>query len=325
MNETPAPASLPTAFVHIDVDALWAVRRCYGDDSASPSADDPVWNEGVPALAELLGELGIRASFFVVGRDLEVGAVARRVGELREAGHAIENHSWSHDLGLSGMSDERLADEIGRTAEAIAAATSGRRPIGFRAPGYDASTRLVAMLSERGYAYDSSVLPTFAGPLLRLADAHLRGAWPKRYQYGGILSGFAPLSPYRIDAARPPRLPARAPADARLWELPIATSPRLRLPIHAGFVQLRGADVLRRALRGLAATPGPLTYLIHGIDATRAGGERFPVPTGRGRRAFDGSAAEKLASLRAILRLLAEHRTILHTPDWLTRISRAAL
>lgn len=316
MPDTAMTPDRPTAFVHVDVDALWAVRRCYDHDDAEPGADDPVWTEGVPALAELFDEFGISASWFVVGRDLEIEPIARRVAELHAAGHAIENHSWTHDLGLSAMTDERLAGEIDRTADAIAAATGGRRPAGFRAPGYDASARLVRLLAERGYAYDSSILPTFAGPFLRLVDAHLRGGWLKKHQYGGLLAGFAPLSPYGVDVTGPPRRPA-PPGSGRLWELPVATSPSLRLPIHAGFIQIRGLGVLRRALRGLASVDGPITFLIHGIDATRASGDRFPIKTGRGRRAFDGSAQQKLDSLRAILQVLAEHRSIIHTPDWL--------
>lgn len=310
------------AFVHVDVDALWAVRRCYGDLEAAPSADDPIHTEGVPALRDLFDEAGVEASWFVVGRDAAVPAIAHRLAGLAASGHAVENHSWSHDLGLSDLPDAGLAAEVDRAHEAVAAAT-GCAPRGFRAPGYDASARLLRLLADRGYAYDSSVLPTWAGPVLRWGDARLRGGWPKRRQYGSAWGGaWAPRAPYRVSAdgrASPHRRGDSGAADDRpaIWELPVAVSPVLRLPIHASFAMLRGIGPLRRALRALEAFPHPIVYLFHGIDATDVGGARHPVPSGRGRSLFGRSRADKLAALRAILAELTSHRRVVSTAAWL--------
>ena len=60
----------------------------------------------------------------------------------------------------------RIEDEIARTEDAILA-TTGRRPVGFRGPGYAWSGELLEILSERGYLYDASTLPTYLGPLAR--------------------------------------------------------------------------------------------------------------------------------------------------------------
>lgn len=331
-GQSPAthPQPPPPAFVHVDVDALWAVRQCYGDAEAQPANDDPVYREGVPALAELFARLKVPASFFAVGRDAALPGPAARLGELARAGHEIENHSWSHSLGLSDLSDDALAEEIDRAAEAIAAAT-GSRPQGFRAPGYDASPRLGRFLGERGYLYDSSVLPTWAGPLLRLADARLRGTWrTKRRQYGSWRAAFAPLAPCEPAFDNPWR--ARNPQDGRLalgmLELPPLVSPRTRLPIHAGFAALRGISALEKALDAAERHLGPaepILFLMHGIDATDARDERHPIPGGRGKRFFAASAEEKLRGLEAMLRAIQARRVIVPTRPWVrARLAREA-
>ena len=53
-------------------------------------------------------------------------------------------------------------------------AVAGRRPLGFRAPGYTAGPRLLTELSRAGLRYDGSVLPTRAAPLLRFLANRLR-------------------------------------------------------------------------------------------------------------------------------------------------------
>ena len=40
-------------------------------------------------------------------------------------------------------------------------AGKGVRPVGFRAPGYAIDETVYTLLEERGYLYDSSLLPTF--------------------------------------------------------------------------------------------------------------------------------------------------------------------
>ena len=41
------------AFIHVDCDALWAVRSCYGPSEAPDPMGDRFWTEGVPAALDL--------------------------------------------------------------------------------------------------------------------------------------------------------------------------------------------------------------------------------------------------------------------------------
>lgn len=81
-------------------------------------------------IASYLRSQGVRATFFVVGRNAERDAAAVRA--VIEAGHEVGNHSYSHaDLLLE--SEAAVARQLGRTAQAIQRA-DGRAPTLFRPP-----------------------------------------------------------------------------------------------------------------------------------------------------------------------------------------------
>jgi peptidoglycan/xylan/chitin deacetylase (PgdA/CDA1 family) len=70
------------------------------------------------------------ATFFCVG--LNAGARGEDLQRMAERGHGIGNHTWSHPF-LPDLSEIQLAEQIGRTAETIEAAT-GAAPTYFRPP-----------------------------------------------------------------------------------------------------------------------------------------------------------------------------------------------
>ena len=71
-----------------------------------------------PRILDLLGERGVRATFFVFGEK------ARRHPELiaraLEAGHSIQPHCWADHQSHLTMSEAELEGEIARTLEALA-------------------------------------------------------------------------------------------------------------------------------------------------------------------------------------------------------------
>lgn len=71
-----------------------------------------------PDVLDILARRAIRASFFVVGRNL---VIARACAERAHAeGHWIANHTWTHSGALGLRSAHDLAEtEIGRTQAAI--------------------------------------------------------------------------------------------------------------------------------------------------------------------------------------------------------------
>jgi peptidoglycan/xylan/chitin deacetylase (PgdA/CDA1 family) len=83
-----------------------------------------------PKLLDLLAAHHIKATFFVIGENVEEHPeiVARAARE----GHEIANHSWSHP-NLAKMSDEGVRRQLWRTDDAIKSAT-GTRPTLLRPP-----------------------------------------------------------------------------------------------------------------------------------------------------------------------------------------------
>ncbi len=87
-------------------------------------------SEATPELLEVLDGLRVQATFFQCGKNVErLPAISRQV---RERGHEIGNHTWSHPR-LLGCSRQRIREEIGRAQKAIRDA-AGVSPRLFRAP-----------------------------------------------------------------------------------------------------------------------------------------------------------------------------------------------
>ncbi len=110
--------------------------------------DDGPDREMTPAVLSLLRQREIRATFFVTGsRTLEHPDLIRK---LLAEGHAIGNHSFSHDVLLMFRSSQRLAAEIDRLQEALS--PFGVRPLVFRPPVGITNPRLGPVLYRRGMA-----------------------------------------------------------------------------------------------------------------------------------------------------------------------------
>lgn len=107
---------------------------CRGDRSdrvVSITFDDGPHATMTPCVLDTLKRYDVRATFFLIGRNVEQHPeiVRRMVSE----GHTIANHTYSH-LGVFPLSGaESVATEIKRCGEAIAT-VSNRRAMLFRMP-----------------------------------------------------------------------------------------------------------------------------------------------------------------------------------------------
>lgn len=130
-SATPAPvvATLETPAASAPTRAAYTKCNVVGPYVAM-SFDDGPHPELTPKLLDMLKERGIKATFYVVGRNVaQYPDVARRI--VAE-GHEIANHTWSHPS-LTKLSAARVAKEIESTTEAITGAT-GVKPTTLRPP-----------------------------------------------------------------------------------------------------------------------------------------------------------------------------------------------
>lgn len=243
----------PLGTLQVDVDELWVYYESIGRPTP-PDAPSPVYEQGIPRLLDLFDRYAIKATFFVCGRDLPAQAAALR--EMIARGHEVANHSATHRNGFARLSPEQKRADIAATGAAIADAT-GVAPVGFKSPGFSFSPDLLDVLADLGYLYDSSLLPTFYAPLLRLLQGLLSGGHVDPTHYGRAMHGFAPLAPYQI-------APLRNPPS--FWEAPVTTVPILRLPMHSTFVLSAGRWLFDFGFVLARARNIPINYLLHAAD-----------------------------------------------------------
>ncbi len=282
--------------VSVDVDPLSCYYVIHGLGAPPPGVRDLVVRRGLERFAEMFEQRGIRATFFVVGSDVAGDPAAGRLfAALARAGHELGNHSQTHPYELARLGRERIEDEVSRAHDAIAAA-AGVAPVGFRAPGYDVSSPLLAVLAALGYRYDSSIFPSWP---YYLAKTAVMGAMRMRGRRSGSVMGdpralLAPALPYR-----PGSSPFRR-GDGQVVELPVAVSPRLRLPA-IGFSLLMASSSLRtRLLKAMRARPF-FNLELHGIELVGAEEDGVPAELVARQPDLRLKLAQKRSALESIL------------------------
>jgi peptidoglycan/xylan/chitin deacetylase (PgdA/CDA1 family) len=100
--------------------------------------DDGPDADVTPTVLDALGRFGARATFFVIGRNLERNvAVAER---LTAEGHELGNHSWTHSYFQNFYSAARHTHDIARNTALIQQITGSkidplyRPPVGLKSP-----------------------------------------------------------------------------------------------------------------------------------------------------------------------------------------------
>jgi len=108
----------------------------------------------VPRLLRLLDRQAIRATFFVPGYTAERWPDAVR--SIRDAGHEIAHHGYLHE-GSRAADPATEERRLLRGLEALEA-VAGVRPVGYRAPNWETSFALPAILARHGFRYDSGLM-----------------------------------------------------------------------------------------------------------------------------------------------------------------------
>jgi len=208
------------------------------------------YDVALPRLVELAAARDLPLTLFAVGEDLARPANAAALASLTARGHAVENHSQHHRYDLTRLSLEEIAREVEEGAAAITRAT-GRRPQGFRAPGYTVSDALFDVLDEAGVSFDSSVFPCppyYFAKAAAMAGMRLRGR-TSRSILDTPLVLTAPRRPYR------PGQRWHRRGTRRFVELPVQVTPGLGLPFFGTSIGLGGPAVARFLARRCVGEP----------------------------------------------------------------------
>lgn len=278
-----------STIVSVDLDDLACYHAIHGLAPPDPSHAGVVLERCLPRFLELFDELNVRATFFVIGRDLQrdLAGDGRGAALLRQAvaaGHELGNHSFSHAYDLVRWTPEEIYADL-RACDVLLRGL-GARPTGFRAPGYTHDPMLLQQVAALGYRYDSSLLPSpiyYAAKLAMIGWMTMRGVQSQSLARGG-LSFLGPTRPHFM-------------ADCGLWEVPVSVSPVLRLPMVGTFVLARRAHLLRRE----AETRRYLHLELHGIDLADRDADGYDPALRKRQPELREPLSDRLERLRALL------------------------
>ncbi len=119
---TPKPAALPTKHSYNSCNV--------SDNSIAITFDDGPHPQLTPKLLDLLKERGIKATFYVIGKNVE--AYPDITKRIIAEGHEIGNHTWNHPA-LTKIGAAKVKSEMDRTTEIIVK-TTGVKPATMRPP-----------------------------------------------------------------------------------------------------------------------------------------------------------------------------------------------
>jgi len=222
-----APKRHKLASLSLDLDNQWSYMKTHGNEGWKDYPSYLDWS--VPRILEFLDERDIKITFFIVGKDATVEQNKAALRAIGDAGHEIGNHSFNHEPWLHLYTEEQLETELQQAEDAIEAAT-GKKPVGFRGPGFSLSPSTLRVLSDRGYKYDATVFPNLLNPLARayfFATSSLTKEEKEQRKelFGTWRDALRPVSPFnwQID-------------DKQLFELPVTTMPLFKTPIHLSYI-----------------------------------------------------------------------------------------
>jgi peptidoglycan/xylan/chitin deacetylase (PgdA/CDA1 family) len=255
----------PMAALSLDLDNKWSYMKTHGDAGWEdfPSYLDIL----IPQALEFCARLGLKMTFFIVGQDAALDKNRAALAEITRSGHDVGNHSHRHEPWLHLFPRDKIREEILLAEKAIEEAT-GRKPAGFRGPGFSWSEDLILVLKELGYAYDASTFPTWIGPFSRLyyfwtSDLTPEEKKDRKKLFGGFRDALLPVRPYSWTF----------PNGERLLEIPVTTMPFFRAPIHFSYLLYlaRYSKALMLAYIEAAAslcrlTGTGLSFLLHPLD-----------------------------------------------------------
>lgn len=207
-------------------------------------------------MLDIFDRFNVKATLFVVGKDLESKSCQDFIKDAFRRGHEIGNHSYSHPKNFKVLSLAEKEAEIMRCHELILKHT-GLAPVGFRGPGYYIDREMIEILIRENYLYESSVLPSFANLLMSLQVL---------LKTGRLTDKVFGLKRFMFASQNPTLIHGHASPEKTLIEMPITTAPFLRWPIHTTYLYMFGLTYFKWVAPWVGRFVRRPIYLLHGVD-----------------------------------------------------------
>lgn len=246
--------------ISIDMDPIGQYLGARGYEPREETNLNAIYEDALPRFLDLFDEFGVKATFFVVGKDLENADNRARIRQMHEKGHEVANHTYSHRLDFSQLPPEEKKTEIVKASDLIGDAC-GVRPIGFRAPGWGIDSQTLKILEDDGYQYDSSIFPSYLISVMAWSNWVLNRGRLKRTLGSTLNVGMAPKLPYYPSIDAPWRR-----GEMKIAELPVTVLPLMQLPFLGTVLFMWGSLPFRMSSAYLKKFDRPVLYELHGIE-----------------------------------------------------------
>ena len=249
------------ASISIDVDSLSSIYK--GQGLRRPGGYTSIeLRTGLETIQQFFEGYGIKTTLFMVGNDLLDQTNHAAICSIIQNGHEPANHSMTHPQGFRWLSPEEKGKEIAAMGK-ICEEVTGIQPIGFRSPGWNIDDNTLPILKQMGYAYDSSVFPTFLMPLMKFMHwASMSGqVRSNRTTMGMWRYMTAPLIPYRTN-----QLSFAQKGNDGIIEFPVSVTPLMRIPFFATLLLFTGNRFYQALYRNIKQSGLSIHFQMHLSD-----------------------------------------------------------
>ena len=246
--------------ISIDMDPIGHYLSARGHEPLQHTNLNAVYDDALPKFLDFFDEYQIKATFFIVGKDLVNKKNGRRIRKLCDRGHETANHTYSHFQHFHHLDNNSKKKEIEK-ADKIISDVTGKQVVGFRAPGWGIDAVTLKILEENNYSYDSSVFPSKLLSIIAHINWILNRGKLKRSLGRSSTIGLAPKFPYRPNGKK-----IWKRGDSNILEIPLAVLPLIQFPFLGTTLYLLGKRFFKISLEYFNIFNIPLIYSLHGIE-----------------------------------------------------------
>ena len=223
----------------VDVDGWPSLLHFYGV-AYEYSKAEPLEKveEGLQRLIDLFEKHQIFATFFTTGDMARMHP--EMIRKISKKGHEIACHGFLHlkdEYIVSRIEQEKRLKEATDIIEKVV----GKRPIGFRAPCLRANEDTFELLSENGYLYDSSMIPTLIPGYYGYLSSDSKPHWLLNIRNDGF-------------------------SRKDVLEIPVSVNPLFRVPMSAAWLRNLGATWVKLGVLMNLSFDNPITLYVHPRD-----------------------------------------------------------
>lgn len=242
-------------FVSVDMDEWYLARWATGSENSIWQSPEDVYKklyqsngpigeiiEPTHKILDLFEELNFKSTFFFTGFIAE--KYPDLVRDIANRGHEIACHNYYH-LDYEHETRAKFEADI-LNCKKLLQDLSGQEIIGYRSPNSSVPSYLIEVLQENGFQYDSSVTPT----------RRILG------KFGDFTK--APTFPYHPSVNN-----IAHQGDSKLWEIPWAVLPGLKLPAGSGIMHRIAGSLYNNIATKYSLRKGSSSYYFHPYELAK--------------------------------------------------------